>query len=281
MPQWGKQDATGNSVLWAPTSVRLAPNTDNRDAMYGNSTADAFTTGQTVGMYGVDKTEIKVGSLGLATVTANGVGTGGSYVPGEHLTLATTGATSVTAADIIVSTTKIRTVAANASAVSAGYANGDTVSCNTGTMTTNAVFTVTTGLADTKIASLALTANGVFTVNPTLLDSALKNIAVVNASANGGKAAFTMRLDSLGVFSKGNYSVVPTEANNNTLSGSVTGTGATAAVTWSTTNKGITHTGWVLRTEGSGGRAGRVQNEVLVAGGIAGDGTDDTVYPDA
>ena len=33
------------------------------------------------------------------------------------------------------------------------------------------------------------------------------------------------------------------------------------------------HTGWVLRTTGSGGRAGRVQNEVLVAlSGITGDG---------
>ncbi len=32
-----------------------------------------------------------------------------------------------------------------------------------------------------------------------------------------------------------------------------------------------THTGWVLRTEGTGGRAGRIQTEVLVAGGMSGD----------
>jgi hypothetical protein len=38
------------------------------------------------------------------------------------------------------------------------------------------------------------------------------------------------------------------------------------------------HTGWVLRTVGSGGRAGRVFTEVLVAGGIAGDG-DGLVIP--
>ena len=37
------------------------------------------------------------------------------------------------------------------------------------------------------------------------------------------------------------------------------------------------HTGWVLRTTGSGGRAGRVQNEVLVAlSSIAGDGDGQT-----
>jgi hypothetical protein len=39
------------------------------------------------------------------------------------------------------------------------------------------------------------------------------------------------------------------------------------------------HTGWVLRTTGQGGRAGRVFEEVLVAGGITGD-AEDVSYPD-
>lgn len=42
----------------------------------------------------------------------------------------------------------------------------------------------------------------------------------------------------------------------------------------------VAHTGWILRTVGQGGRAGRVQTEVLVAGGIITDGSDDAVYPD-
>lgn len=42
----------------------------------------------------------------------------------------------------------------------------------------------------------------------------------------------------------------------------------------------VAHTGWVLRTEGTGGRAGRVMTEVLVAGGITGDASDDAKYPD-
>ena len=42
----------------------------------------------------------------------------------------------------------------------------------------------------------------------------------------------------------------------------------------------VSHTGWILRTVGSGGRANRVQTEVLVAGGIVTDGSDDAVYPD-
>ena len=42
------------------------------------------------------------------------------------------------------------------------------------------------------------------------------------------------------------------------------------------------HAGWVLRTVGSDGRAGRVIEETLVAmGSISTDGSDDAVYPDA
>jgi len=45
---------------------------------------------------------------------------------------------------------------------------------------------------------------------------------------------------------------------------------------------GTTHAGWVLRTEGSGGRSGRVFQETLVAmGSMNADGNDDPVYPDA
>ena len=41
------------------------------------------------------------------------------------------------------------------------------------------------------------------------------------------------------------------------------------------------HAGWVLRKTGSGGRAGRVHVETLVAmGSMTGDGSDDTPYPD-
>jgi len=41
------------------------------------------------------------------------------------------------------------------------------------------------------------------------------------------------------------------------------------------------HAGWVLRKEGSGGRAGRIHVETLVAmGSMTGDGSDDTPYPD-
>ena len=48
----------------------------------------------------------------------------------------------------------------------------------------------------------------------------------------------------------------------------------------------VTHSGWVLRTEGTGGRAGRIQNEVIVAMGSMGadadpTANDDTVFADS
>lgn len=46
-------------------------------------------------------------------------------------------------------------------------------------------------------------------------------------------------------------------------------------------NTKVAHAGWVLRTVGSGNRAGRVQNETLVSmKTIAQDGSDDAVIPD-
>jgi hypothetical protein len=58
MAQWGKSDASSNAVLWAPTSVKLAPTSTNRGNLYGNTTANAFVAGATVGMFAVDANEI-------------------------------------------------------------------------------------------------------------------------------------------------------------------------------------------------------------------------------
>lgn len=57
MPLWGNTDTTGNSTIYAPAQFGKAPNTANRDALYGNTTAGAFVTGATIGQYGVDTNE--------------------------------------------------------------------------------------------------------------------------------------------------------------------------------------------------------------------------------
>lgn len=64
----------------------------------------------------------------------------------------------------------------------------------------------------------------------------------------------------------------PTLANANTLYGNTTVEGLFAynASEIAASQGAVAHTGWVRRTVGSGGRAGRVMTEVLVAGGITG-----------
>lgn len=66
MAQWGKTDASSNSVLWSGALVKLAPTAANRNALFANSTADAFIPGQTIGVYGVDAGEVAAGAGAVA-----------------------------------------------------------------------------------------------------------------------------------------------------------------------------------------------------------------------
>jgi hypothetical protein len=61
MPLWGSSDAASNSTIFAAAQVKVTPNTANRDALFGNTTANATIAGVTVGQYGVDAAEIAAG----------------------------------------------------------------------------------------------------------------------------------------------------------------------------------------------------------------------------
>lgn len=54
MPQWGKTDASSNAVSWAAETLGAS----NNAALFGNTTANSFVAGQTVGLFGVDGTEV-------------------------------------------------------------------------------------------------------------------------------------------------------------------------------------------------------------------------------
>ena len=354
MAQWGSQDVTSNSVIWAPATVSLTPNVANRDLMYGNTTGDAFITGQTIGMFGVGKEEMTYGSAGkraVASVTVNdpgtgwteiptvdianaagdttgtgatgtanatvvevalnGPGTGGTYIPGEVLTITSGTGTKATTT---VTHTEIRT-APDIVVAGTGYVNTDVVSMTTGTGT-QATFTVTTGAADTIPASLALTTRGDYTVNPTSMTAAVTS----NVSGVGVGLTITCntRIKTIELTTGGVYTALPGDLSAEPTTGSATGTGATidttigvgpvqvtdggsgftlpAKITFggaggsganatgilatSSSAGAVAHTGWIKRTVGSGGRAGRVQTEVLVAGGIITDASDDAIYPE-
>lgn len=57
MAQWGNTDDAANSVLWAVSQLNKPANTTTQAALFGNSTANAYFAGTTIGQYGVDVNE--------------------------------------------------------------------------------------------------------------------------------------------------------------------------------------------------------------------------------
>jgi hypothetical protein len=53
MPLWGSSDNAANSVISAAQQVNLPVSTDNRDALYANTTPNVFVQGVAVGVFGV------------------------------------------------------------------------------------------------------------------------------------------------------------------------------------------------------------------------------------
>jgi hypothetical protein len=105
------------------------------------------------------------------------------------------------------------------------------------------------------------------------IDTLTLNAGSANTSANGVgfTANVAIGLGPITVTTIGEQYVAPV-----VTIGGAGGVGATASpVLTGQEGTGVTHTGWNLRTEGSGGRAGRVFYETLVAGSITGDGADD------
>ena len=57
MSQWSNDDSAANSVIWGTAQLNTTVNTANRDALFGNTTANAFVAGVTTGQFGVDSSE--------------------------------------------------------------------------------------------------------------------------------------------------------------------------------------------------------------------------------
>lgn len=199
MAQWGTSDAATNSVSWAAASLNKgsgnAAQAANNTALFGNTTADAFVTGQTVGQFGVDSTEVGVQAGGVVAIEIISGGSGYDSTANDALVIAGGGGSSATA-----------------------------TFTNTAQGVINAI-TITDGGSS-------------YETSPTV---------TVNATGDNGNTA---------------------AANGASFVAVVGGA------------QGVAHTGWNLRIVGSGGRAGRVQYETLVAGGIGTD-AEDVILPDA
>jgi hypothetical protein len=83
MAQWGNTDDAANSVLWGVSQLNLTANTGNQTNLFGNTTADAFVSGATIGQFGVAEGEAVAARAGANTKAAHSgwvlrtVGSGG------------------------------------------------------------------------------------------------------------------------------------------------------------------------------------------------------------
>lgn len=278
MPLWGKTDVASNSVIWAPVMERQAPTRTNANLMFGNTTANGYGTGETVGMFGVDTTEMSVGAGGVASITITFAGSG--YTANAAVTLTGGGGASATAnATANTSTGKIQIV--NISAAGSSYETNPTVAIAAPTAIT---FNALSAVSNTDDTIALTTANSKFLVNDALTYTVSTGNTVVGGLANGtvyyvvAANSTTIKLANTQGGTALNLTAGVSETGHN-----LTGQQATAVATvGGAQNKGIAHAGWVIRTQGTGGRAGRVQYETIVAmGSMASDASDDTVLPDS
>lgn len=358
MAQWGNSDVNSNSVLWAPTSVKLAPNSANRDNLYNNTTPSAFIAGQTVGQFAVDATETGVtnGSIVAYTVTNPGSGYKANAVvtvSGNATSNATANATG-------------RISAVNVNTAGSGYTTrpsvaiaapaAQTFNSNTA-LYKDATFNSDTGVANTTEFITTASAHGFsngdlvlyFTdagntalsglTNNTSYYVRYANTTAFKLSANATSANLDLTSAATGetghnlrrigqgfisigsnVFQNNDYVTYTVATGNTALTGltsgskyyvvganstglklaatpggapivltrgvsetghSLTGETATAEAVLSATGHAVAHAGWVLRTVGTGGRAGRVQYETLVAMGSIASDAEDTIFKDA
>ena len=280
--------------------------------MYGNTTIDAFIPGKAVGVFGIgaDNSGVAGAEMSLTQGTSNGI---------YRVTSGGTGYNANAAVTISFANGYSNVSAANSTA---------NVTTNAGritTMTSNQTITGITLLPTIAIAApaaISITANSTSFANATVAGAG--NSAFIVASANsrwqvGDRLYYSVPSANTPIAPlTGNSYYYVSFANTTVIKLAATATGSNIAITDTRVAgaaethtiqgdtatgvletsgakfNGVAHAGWVLRTEGTGGRAGRVQYEVLVAMGSLGaqtagygtpanvaDGADDNVVHDA
>jgi len=275
MPLWGKNDAASNSTLFALAQVGKTANTSNQTDLFNNTTPSAFITGAIVGQFGVDTTESRVGSGTVYKYTITFAGSG--YSANAAVTLSGGGGTGATANASANATGRISAV--NANQVGSSYESSPSVVIDPPTAKT---FNANTGVAAN--GAITISGAGVFIANDIVTYAvATGNTKITELTS--GSTYYIKSSNSTAVYltaSVGGAAITLTPSTISETGHSLTGQTATAAaVVGGGQNKGVT-AGWNLRTEGTGGRAGRVQNECLVAmRSITGDASDDNQLPDS
>ena len=286
MAQWGNTDDAANSVLWATAAVNLPANTTNQTALFGNTTVEAFNNNgvamkKAVGQFGLDATEIRVsGNAAVQQYIITFAGSG--YAANAAVTVAnTTGGSNTQAANSTATGGRVTAVTANV--VISGYSAAPAVTIAApGAQSFNANSAVTNATDAIAIS----TANSIFLAGDKVTYTvAAGNTALTNLTSGTAYYIKTSNSTAVTLTTVPNGDTIDLTKGLTETGHSLTGETATAVAELTETGytKGAAHTGWVLRTVGTGGRAGRTQYETLVAfgGNFSTDASDDAILPDA
>ena len=258
--------------------------------MFGNTTMGAFIPNMAVGVFGVDAAEAGTTSGVIAEAYVTNPGSGYGANAAVTITVTNGGSSGVVNAYANsigrISQIKIQTAGS-------GYITDPTIAVaapalvvfNGNTNVSGAL--ITTASAGKFVAGDKVTYAGNASSTPApLVDSTAYYISFANSSVVALAAT------------SGGANITLTDASGDTsTAGGATIRGETATgyvVVGGAKNNGLTHAGWVLRKEGTGGRAGRVQYETLVAMGSLGaqtaaygtpaavaDASDDAIFNDS
>lgn len=259
MALWSNTDANTSAPKYAVAGGLGV--SANGQTMYANTSANEFVSDLTIGVFGVAPTET-TGQGNVSTITVDTAGDSAYGLP----TVTITGANTTQA----TATVNVKITGVTIRTAGTGYANGNTLFAHVGANTTRGVLTVTNVDGSGNILAVSITTAGKYSTITSANDvSFLAN----NASGSGFTANLRFGLESVTTSAAGegyNRATVGATASANGISGSV----LTVQLTGQEGSEKGPLAGWNLRKEGSGGRAGRVHYECLVAMGSITGGTD-------
>jgi len=284
MAQWGNTDDAANSVLWATTAVNLTPNTTNQTALFGNTTVNAWNNNgvamkQVVGQFGLDVTEMTLAQSNASVAQYIITNAGSGYAANAAVTVAnTSGGANTQLANSTVTTGKVTAVTANVTV--GGYTSAPTVTIADPAAQS---FNANSAVTNATDAIAITTANSIFAAGDKVLYTvATGNTALTNLTSGNYYYIKTANTTAVTLAATPSGDTIDLTKGLTETGHSLTGETATAVAVLSGVNHGAAHTGWVLRTVGTGGRAGRVQYETLVAmGGNLSTDAEDVVLKDA
>lgn len=252
---------TSYNIQQGPAFVPLSESSDHA--------ADGIIQGNAELVYGVDTTEMAVANASIISYTI--ISSGSGYFANALVTVGGNGT-------------------ANAQANTLGKIGAVNVVLSGNSYTTAPTVTVAAPGAQAFNANTGVAANGFVAVASNKFqvnDYITYAVATGNtkiAELTSGNKYYVVASNSTGVYlsaGKGGTALTLTPSTISETGHTLQGETATAAAVISGAKQGAAHAGWVRRVVGTGGRAGRIQEETLVAmGSIAGD-LEDTVMKDA